>query len=89
MKKLLILLLILLFAGAFIGQLMIQDSGYTLIAYNNVTIEMSLWVFLIVLLGVFFYFTGHSTCCAAHYAPDSGFACGVKAATSVSLTPKP
>ena len=54
MKKLLILLLILLFAGAFIGQLMIQDSGYTLIAYNNVTIEMSLWVFLIALLSVFF-----------------------------------
>ncbi|WP_261842581.1 heme biosynthesis HemY N-terminal domain-containing protein [Aliamphritea ceti] len=56
MKKLLILLLILLFAGAWVGQLMIQDSGYTLIAYNNVTIEMSLWVFLIAMFAVFFLF---------------------------------
>lgn len=49
MKKLLILLLLILFAGAWLGQQMIQDSGYTLIAYNNTTIEMSLWVFLVVL----------------------------------------
>lgn len=56
MKKILILLLLIMFAGAWVGQLMIQDSGYTLIAYNNVTIEMSLWVFLIVLLAVLFIF---------------------------------
>ncbi len=54
MKRLFILLLILLFAGAWIGQMMIRDSGYTLLAYGQTTIEMSLWVFLVLITVLFF-----------------------------------
>ena len=54
MKKLFILLLVIMFAGAWIGQKMIQDSGYTLLAYGQTTIEMSLWVFLVLAAVLFF-----------------------------------
>lgn len=53
MKKLLLLLLLFLLAGAWIGQKMLQDSGYVLIAYNQTTIETSLWVLLIVVVVTF------------------------------------
>lgn len=48
MKKLFVLLLVLLAAGAWIGQLMVQDPGYVLIAFNQTTIETSLWVMLVI-----------------------------------------
>ncbi len=41
MKRIFILLLVIMFAGTWIGQKMIQDSGYTLISYGQTTIEMS------------------------------------------------
>jgi len=44
MKKLFLLLLIMLAAGAWLGEKMIKDSGYVLIAYDKTTIETSLWV---------------------------------------------
>ena len=44
MKSLLIILAVLLFAGAWLGEAIIQDSGYVLIAYQNTSIETSLWV---------------------------------------------
>jgi len=50
MKRIFILLLALLFVGAWAGQKMLQDSGYTLIAYGQTTIEMSIWVFLTLLV---------------------------------------
>ncbi len=50
MKKLFLLLLLILVAGAWIGEKMIKDSGYVLIAYDQTTIETSLWVLLIVSL---------------------------------------
>jgi len=53
MKKLFLLLLILLLAGAWLGQLMIQDAGYVLLAYQNTTVETSIWVMLIILLVAF------------------------------------
>lgn len=53
MKKLFLLLLIILAAGSFIGELMIKDSGYVLIAYNQTTIETSLWVLLVALVIAF------------------------------------
>lgn len=53
MKILFLLLLVILGAGAFVGELMIKDSGYVLIAYNQTTIETSLWVLLVALLIVF------------------------------------
>jgi HemY protein len=53
MKILFLLLLIILGAGAFVGELMIKDAGYVLIAYNQTTIETSLWVLLVVLLITF------------------------------------
>jgi len=46
MKRLFLLLLAILFVGAWVGQKMIQDSGYTLLAYGGTSIEMSLWVFI-------------------------------------------
>lgn len=54
MKRVFILLLLFLFAGTWIGQKMIQDSGYTLFAYGQTTIEMSLWVFLVLSVVLFF-----------------------------------
>lgn len=53
MKILFLLLLVILGAGAFVGELMIKDSGYVLIAYNQTTIETSLWVLLVALLIIF------------------------------------
>lgn len=48
MKKLFVLLLVILAAGAWIGQLMVQDPGYVLIAFKQTTIETSLWVMLVI-----------------------------------------
>lgn len=48
MKKLFIALLIFLAVGAWLGEKMIKDSGYVLIAYDQTTIETSLWVLLVV-----------------------------------------
>ncbi len=48
MKKLFILLLVVLAAGTWIGQLMVKDPGYVLIAFNQTTVETSLWVMLVV-----------------------------------------
>jgi len=53
MKRIFLLLLALLFVGAWAGQKMLQDSGYTLIAYGQTTIEMSIWVFLALLITTF------------------------------------
>ena len=50
MKKLFVILLILLVAGAWVGQLMVQDPGYVLLAYKQTTIETSLWVLLLALV---------------------------------------
>ena len=44
MKRFFILLLILLLAGAWLGQLMVQDPGYVLLSYKQTTIETSLWI---------------------------------------------
>ncbi|QEQ98104.1 heme biosynthesis HemY N-terminal domain-containing protein [Neptunomonas concharum] len=49
MKKLFLLLLIVLALGAWVGEKMVQDPGYVLIAYNESTIETSLWVLLVAL----------------------------------------
>jgi len=54
MKRVFLLLLAFMFAGTWIGQKMIQDSGYTLFAYGQTTIEMSLWVFLVLIVALFF-----------------------------------
>ncbi len=47
MKRVLILLFIVLAAGAFIGEKMVQDPGYVLLSFNNTTIETSVWVLLL------------------------------------------
>ncbi|EAR61127.1 heme biosynthesis protein HemY [Neptuniibacter caesariensis] len=56
MKKLFLLLVIVLVAGTYVGQLMVKDPGYVLIAYNNTTVETSLWVLLIALVLAFVAF---------------------------------
>ena len=56
MKKLFLLLVIVLVAGTYVGQLMVKDPGYVLIAYNNTTVETSLWVLLIALVLTFVAF---------------------------------
>ncbi|MFW1678070.1 heme biosynthesis HemY N-terminal domain-containing protein [Pontibacter sp. JAM-7] len=53
MKKLFLLLLVLLAVGAWLGQKMVEDSGYVLLAYKNTTIETSIWVLLLVVVVVF------------------------------------
>jgi HemY protein len=53
MKRFFIILLILLLAGAWLGQLMVQDPGYVLLAYKQTTIETSLWVLLLMAIVAF------------------------------------
>lgn len=47
MKKILILLFIVLAAGAWVGEKLVQDPGYVLVSYNNTTLETSVWVLLL------------------------------------------
>lgn len=49
MKRLFLLLLVVLAAGAWIGEKMVKDPGYVLISYDESTIETSLWVLLVIL----------------------------------------
>jgi HemY protein len=53
MKKRLMILLLVMVAGALLFQLMRYDGGYLLIAYGNTTVEMSVWTGLVVLLLAF------------------------------------
>ncbi|NVK43842.1 MAG: tetratricopeptide repeat protein [Oceanospirillaceae bacterium] len=48
MKRRLLLLFVVLFVGAWVGEKMVQDPGYVLVAYDNTTIETSLWVLLVI-----------------------------------------
>lgn len=48
MKRLFLLLLIVLAAGAWIGEKMVKDPGYVLITYSETSIETSLWVLLVI-----------------------------------------
>ena len=50
MKRLFIGLLIFLLAGTYLGQLMVKDPGYVLVAYDGTTIETSLWILLVILV---------------------------------------
>jgi HemY protein len=50
MKRLLLLLLIVLAVGTWIGEKMVQDPGYVLIEYSGTTIESTLWVLILALL---------------------------------------
>jgi len=52
MKRVLILLLLVVLLGLWVGDLALQDSGYLLLSYQNTTLETSLWVGLL-LLGLF------------------------------------
>lgn len=49
MKRLFLLLLAILAAGAWIGEKMVKDPGYVLISYDESTMETSLWVLLVIL----------------------------------------
>lgn len=53
MKRLFLLLLIVLAGGAWIGEKMVQDPGYVLLAYEDTTIESSLWVLMVILFCAF------------------------------------
>jgi len=57
MKAIVILLFIVLAAGAFVGEKMVQDPGYVLISYDNTTIETSIWVMLA--FSFFAFLIGH------------------------------
>jgi len=47
MRRFLILLVLLLVAGTWLGQAMVEDTGYVLIAYKQTSIETSIWVLCI------------------------------------------
>ena len=53
MKRFLLLLAALLLIGAWVGQAMMDDSGYVLIAYKTTSIETSIWVLLIAITVLF------------------------------------
>lgn len=50
MKKMFLLILLVLPAGTWVAGKIMQDPGYVLLSYRNTTIEMSLWVGLILIL---------------------------------------
>ncbi len=47
MKRVLIILFIVLAGGAYLGEKMVQDPGYVLLSYQNVTVETSIWVLVL------------------------------------------
>jgi len=53
MRRFLILLVLLLVAGAWLGQAMVEDTGYVLIAYKQTSIETSIWVLCIAAILLF------------------------------------
>lgn len=56
MKRIFLLLLIALVVGAWAGQMMMTDSGYVLLAYNQTTVETTLWVFIVAIALAFIIF---------------------------------
>ncbi len=54
MKRLVVILVIALILGGLLGSLMVKDPGYVLLAYNNWSMETSLWLFLVLLLAIYF-----------------------------------
>ena len=56
MKRRLVILLLVMVAGALLFQMMRHDGGYVLIAYGHKTIEMSAWTGLVILALCFFVF---------------------------------
>lgn len=56
MKRRLIILLLVMVAGALLFQLIRHDGGYVLIAYGHKTIEMSAWTGLVILALCFWVF---------------------------------
>jgi len=53
MRRFLVLLVALLIAGAWLGQAMVEDTGYVLLAYKQTSIETSIWVLVIALILLF------------------------------------
>jgi len=54
MRKALISIIIVLLIGGTLGLIMKQDPGYVMISFKSVTIEMSLWIMLLlIILGYF------------------------------------
>lgn len=53
MRRFLVLLVVLLAAGAWLGQAMVEDTGYVLLAYKQTSIETSIWVLVIALILIF------------------------------------
>jgi HemY protein len=56
MKKLILIVLILLLAGTFLGEWIAKDPGYVLLSYQDTTVETSLWGLLMVALAAFLGF---------------------------------
>lgn len=53
MRRFLVLLILLLVAGAWLGQAMVEDTGYVLLAYKQTSVETSIWVLVIALIILF------------------------------------
>ena len=53
MRRFIVLLVLLLAAGAWLGQAMVEDTGYVLLAYKQTSIETSIWVLVIALILLF------------------------------------
>jgi HemY protein len=58
MHRMLLILLGVMLLGTWLGSLMYHDSGYVLISWSNTTLEMSVWVLLLLILiaGLLSYF---------------------------------
>ncbi len=61
MRKLIVIFILLLFA-IWLGWKMQQDSGYVLVTYGQWQIETSLWMAIIILMGLFLLVISYCEC---------------------------
>lgn len=73
MKRLFLLLLLILVVGAWTGQLMVRDPGYVLLAFEQTTVETSLWVFIVATLLLFLVLHGVINLLSGIRLPELGW----------------
>lgn len=60
MKVLVLAVLLAIVLGGLVGTLMVRDPGYVLVAYADTALETSLWLAVLLLVGVYLLFRGIS-----------------------------
>jgi HemY protein len=58
MKRTALALLVAIVSGGLVGTLLVADPGYVLIAYADTIVETSLWVAILLLIGIYLLIRG-------------------------------